>query len=135
MGHKKSTADRYYYLEEEIESSDRAAEALPLIMRRSAPGEPCYNKEESDQKLSPIEEQAERKWTTFSIGEIEEIQNTFSLEIKEWAPVTMDQVRKKWRQISIYMGRIQEGFMIKYTDCRKSRKSSVRWVYPVRRSH
>ena len=33
MGHKKSTADRYYYLEDKLTSSSRAADALPTIMR------------------------------------------------------------------------------------------------------
>eukprot|EP00112_Aurelia_sp_Birch-Aquarium-sp1_P022359 Seg6277.3 transcript_id=Seg6277.3/GoldUCD/mRNA.D3Y31 product="hypothetical protein" protein_id=Seg6277.3/GoldUCD/D3Y31 len=89
MGHKKTTADRYYYLEEKIESSDRAAKALPAIMRRSAPEEPHDNKEER------VQEQIERKRTTFSIDEVEEIRDAFGSEIKDGVLITMELVRTR----------------------------------------
>ena len=34
MGHKKSTADRYYFMEEKAMSSDRATRELPMIIRK-----------------------------------------------------------------------------------------------------
>ena len=94
MGHKKSTADRYYYLEEKIESADRAAEALPLIMRRCAPEESLVNREERMETHS-VPEGIEKKRRTFSFDEVEEIRNTFDCEIKEGAPITMEQIRTK----------------------------------------
>ena len=33
MGHTKATADRYYYMEERLQSAERAAEKLPVVMR------------------------------------------------------------------------------------------------------
>ena len=97
MGYKKSTADRYYYLEEKIESSNRAAEALPLIMRPSAPEEPYGNKGKRVETQSSVQEQVERKQLTFSIDEVEEIRNTSGLEIKDGVPITMEQIRTKMK--------------------------------------
>ena len=95
MGHKKSTADRYYYLEEKIESSNQAAEALLLLMRRCAPEESLVDREEWMETHS-VPEGIEKKRRTFSSDEVEEICdtfNTFNCEIKEGAPSTMEQIR------------------------------------------
>ena len=60
MGHKKTTADRHYYLEEKIESSDRAAEALPLVMCCSVPGEPFTLRRKATKNQVPLKKRKQK---------------------------------------------------------------------------
>ena len=83
MGHKKSTADRYYYIEEKVQSSDRAAKELPLVMCK------CIN--ENEKELEEVGEEAKEKEMkastiasrrkSFATDELEAIQDVFSVEI------------------------------------------------------
>eukprot|EP00794_Sanderia_malayensis_P013400 gene13400-14775_t len=87
MGHKKSTADRYYHMEEKVQSSDRAAKELPSIMRK------CNNsimEKEGDEKVDQEDEGKESyqqsvanaKRKNFSDGELAVIEDIFSSEIE-----------------------------------------------------
>ena len=75
-----------------------------------------------------LPEEIERKWTTFSFDEVEEICNTFIFEIKEGAPVTIEQIRMKMRT-SKGLTANNPGYIIKCKGYRKSRKSNALCSY------
>ena len=103
MGHKKSTADRYYYLEDKLESSDRAASALPKIMRGGLADEP-HDDRSKQPAVVEVEEQ-QRKRVAFSVDEVRAISTSFAKEIDEGAPITMDIVHKKVAESPILNGK------------------------------
>ena len=109
MGHKKSTADRYYFLEDKMKSSSRAADALPTIMR-------TVNEEKEDEEdrerlveASPNKVNDHMRELTnsnahqtpqrhkFSEEEIRLIDNVFAEEILE-KKISMDIVTQKIKE-------------------------------------
>ena len=64
MGHKKSTANCYYYLKDKLQSSDRAAAALPKSMRRILRDQPQLDatKKVNNRKDSMLNKNKEEEW-------------------------------------------------------------------------
>ena len=63
-GHKKSTANCYYYLKDKLQSSDRAAAALPKSMRGILQDQPQLDatKKVNNQKGSMLNKNKEEEW-------------------------------------------------------------------------
>ena len=106
MAHKKSTADRYYYLDNKLASSSRAADTLPTIMctiNKDDDENECVDNPENgkhmDTSVRHIEKAADNLPLTprqhkFTEEEISKIENVFAEEIQAKS-ISMDTVVDK----------------------------------------
>ena len=109
MGHKKSTADSYYYLEDKPTSSSRAADALPTIMRtinedddENEGADNPENGKHMDTSVKHIEKAADNLPQTprrhkFTEEEISKIENVFAEKIQAKS-ISMDTVLTKLKE-------------------------------------
>ena len=100
MGHKKSTADRYYYLEDKMISAERAADKLDSIMHTVHETGQESDHENNAIELQDIEHQGSADRTPsrfkFTAEECHLIENTFA-----------DEIRNKKVEFSTVVERIQ----------------------------
>ena len=96
MGHKKSTANCYYYLKDKLQSSDRAAAALPKSMRGILQDQPQLDATKKTQQSEGLDAEREQiRRVAFSVAELDVISTSFAKEIDEAIPITMEVVSKK----------------------------------------
>eukprot|EP00794_Sanderia_malayensis_P021337 gene21337-23412_t len=135
MGHKKSTADRYYHMEEKVQSSDRAAKELPSIMRK------CNNsimEKEGDEKVDQEDEGKESyqqsvanaKRKNFSDGELAVIEDILSSEI-EMGSIILSTVLEKIAENSQLQGCSSRRVYDKVRQLCKRKKSAETLALPT----
>ena len=124
MGHKKKTADKYYYLEDQIKSAERAAEQLPVIMRTSRKVIQVKDKEK-EMDESPIcsevneTEQHSRTSSTrvkFTNDESLRIEELFQEEIAK-KKISLDTVKRKLSEDSVLKDLDSKRFVTKCDTC------------------
>ena len=103
MEHQKSTADKYYYLEDKMQSALRAAEKLPMIMCsgkstlvKTSVSKNVSDNVEQDSNLSTSNASSSKNLKYFSEKDIKDLKEIYSEEIISKKKLSYLQIRAKW---------------------------------------